>query len=253
MFNIDYNSYRSIKGFNYRQRFLVLHYTAVDFATSINLLSGNGNVSAHYLIPDPTDETYKSAGFKELQIFNLVDEQARAWHAGTSNWAGRSNLNDTSIGIEIVNKANETTYPPFNAEQINAVKQLALNILQRYPDITPTQVIGHSDIAVGRKFDPGVAFPWQELYDAGIGAWYDEGAKKKFVNSFTQLGLPTNAEITNKLSHYGYDVSEASSMAGFTKLIRAFQYHFRASKYDGVADIETAAIIYALVEKYFST
>lgn len=84
MYQVDYNSYRSVKGFNRRIRFLVMHYTAVDFATSVKSLSGNGGVSTHYLVPDPSEKTYRDAGFNEMRIFNLVDENERAWHAGVS-------------------------------------------------------------------------------------------------------------------------------------------------------------------------
>lgn len=251
MFHIDYNSYRAVKAFNQRQRFLVMHYTAVDFATSVNLLTQDGLVSAHYLVPDPTDQSYQAAGFKELRIFNLVDEQQRAWHAGESYWAGRTNLNDTSIGIEIVNQATDTTFPPFNPLQIDAVKQLALNIIQRYPDITPTQVVGHSDIAVGRKSDPGLAFPWKDLYEVGVGAWYDQETKDKYIKCFSDQGLPTAVEINQKLARYGYNTSGVESKDGFRLLVQTFQRHFRASNDDGVVDLETAAIVYALVEKYF--
>lgn len=104
MYTVDYNSYRAIKGFNHRVRFLVMHYTALDFKASITALTGP-SVSAHYLIPDPSEKTYIDAGFKDMRIFNLVDENERAWHAGVSSWAGRSNLNDTAIGIETVNLA----------------------------------------------------------------------------------------------------------------------------------------------------
>lgn len=252
MFYIDYNSYRAVKEFDHRQRFLVMHYTAVDFATSVDLLTQSGKVSAHYLVPDPTDPSYTSAGFNELKIFNLVDEQERAWHAGASSWASRTNLNDTSIGIEIVNQATGTVFPPFNPLQIEAVKQLALNIIQRYPEITPTRVVGHSDIAVGRKNDPGVAFPWEALYEAGVGAWYDHDTKEKYIKCFTDQGIPSALEINKKLERYGYDISGANSSEGYQQLIQAFQRHFRASNDDGVLDLETAAIIYALVEKYFS-
>lgn len=256
MFAIDYNSYRSVSGFNRRERFLVMHYTAVDFSTSVKLLSGDGAVSAHYLVPDPTDETYLAAGFEDMRIFNLVDEQERAWHAGVSSWAGRTNLNDTSIGIEIVNLASDDgngnfEFPQFNKIQIEAVKQLALNIIQRYPDITPTQVVAHSDISVGNKSDPGAAFPWKELYKAGIGAWYDNDTKHKYEKSFEKKGIPSNEDILNKLGKYGYNLDAANSDEGFAFLIRAFQLHFRPSNYDGVVDIETSAIIYALVDKYF--
>lgn len=181
MYKIDYNSYRSVASFGHRVRFLVLHYTAQNFADSVKSLTGK-SVSAHYLVPDPTEATYQVAGFSGVRIFNLVDENERAWHAGTSQWGTRSNINDTSIGIEIVNLASgdgeNITFPPFNPQQIEAVTQLAQNILQRYPDISPVNVVAHSDIAPGRKSDPGPQFPWQQLYQAGVGAWYDEATKQ---------------------------------------------------------------------------
>ncbi len=254
MYQIDFNSYRSIKGFNRRVRFLVMHYTALDFKASVAALTGSA-VSAHYLVPDPTDESYIAAGFTDMRIFNLVDENERSWHAGVSAWAGRSNLNDTSIGIENVNLASESgdefVFPPFNPVQIEAIKQLAANILQRYPDITPVNVVAHSDIAPGRKSDPGAAFPWKELYDAGIGAWYDDATMQTYLAQFS-ASLPSKAEMVARLKTYGYDTSEAKTESGYNALIRAFQLHFRQGNYDGVADAETAAILYALVEKYFS-
>ncbi len=101
-------------------RFLVLHYTALDFAASVKALT-TGAASAHYLIPAPHDPSYKAAGFKGQRIFNLVAEEDRAWHAGVSGWARRDNLNDTSIGIEIVNLARDDdgvfTFPTTSARR----------------------------------------------------------------------------------------------------------------------------------------
>lgn len=253
MFQIDYNSYRTVTGFNRRVRFLVLHYTAANFKSSITTLT-NSSVSAHYVVPDPSDKTYIDAGFNQIKVFNIVDELERAWHAGVSFWAGRSNLNDTSIGIEMINLATDNggvfQFPPYHPEQIKAVKELAKNIVQRYPDITPTNIVGHSDIAPGRKSDPGPAFPWKELYDEGVGAWYDDSLKKnyheKFINS-----LPSKEKIISKLKRYGYNTENAHTDVGYQYLIRAVQLHFRPENYDGRIDPETAAIIYALTDKYF--
>jgi N-acetylmuramoyl-L-alanine amidase len=249
---IDYNSYRSTKGFNSRVRHLVMHYTALDFAGSTKALTGP-SVSAHYLVPDPEDPTYKAAGFEGMRVFNLIDEKERAWHAGVSGWRGRTNLNDTSLGIEIVNQASYQdgafTFPPFNPQQTKAVKDLALNILQRYPDITPTNVVGHSDIAPGRKSDPGPMFPWRDFYQAGVGAWYDEDVKARYVAQYTDAPL-SQEEALKQFRKYGYDASGAGNPEGFKNLVRAFQLHFRPQNYDGVLDVETAAILSALVEKY---
>lgn len=255
MYQIDYNAYRAVKGYGRRVRFLILHYTAENFVTSAKLLAGDGKVSAHYLVPDPTEQTYIDAGYKDMRIFNLVDEYDRAWHAGVSFWAGRTNINDSSIGVEIVNLASEKdgklVFPPFNPTQIDAVKELAHNVMQRYPDISPVHVLGHSDVAPGRKKDPGAAFPWKLLFDEGIGAWYDDATKVAYLSQFEQSGLPERSDLLAHFATYGYGVAAAATDAGFHDLVQAFQLHFRQEKYDGVMDLETAAILYALVEKYF--
>lgn len=252
MFTIDYNAYRTLKPYGKRVRFLVLHYTALDFAGSVKALT-TGAASAHYLIPDPTDPSYRAAGFKGQKIFNLVAEEDRAWHAGVSQWAGRSGLNDTSIGIEIVNQATDVdgvfTFPDYQASQIRALKQLARNILQRYPDMTPKNVVAHSDIAVGRKSDPGPKLPWKDLAEAGIGAWYDEAVKGKYHQQFSD-GMPGREQVIQAFSRYGYGVETPASDVFFSNLVRAFQLHFRPENYDGVLDAETCAILYALNEKY---
>lgn len=252
---IDYNTYRAVKTFSSRVRFIVMHYTAANFKTSVASLV-HGQVSAHYLVPDPEDPSYRASGHRDLKIFNLVDEKERAWHAGISTWRGRNNLNDTSIGIEIVNQASDDghgnfTFPPFHPEQISAVKSLTTNIIQRYPDITPVNIIGHSDIAPGRKSDPGPAFPWQQLHKEGIGAWYDEETKAQYATLFYEW-MPRKYEIVGKLKDYGYDVSGTDTDDGFKSVIRAFQLHFRPDNCSGKVDAETAAILYALVDKYTS-
>jgi N-acetylmuramoyl-L-alanine amidase len=252
---IDYNKYRSTKSFNTRVRFLIFHYTAGNFSSSVNALTGP-NVSAHYLVPDITDPSYLKAGYTGQEVFNLVDETKRAWHAGVSHWGYRSNLNDTSIGVEIVNLATFSqgvfNFPPYQSEQIAAIEELALNILERYPDISPTHVLGHSDIAIGRKSDPGPKFPWHALYLKGVGAWFDDATRDTYLQQYNETGIPARTELLKLFKTYGYDVSGASTEQGFTHLVRAFQLHFRPQTYDGVMDAQTAANLAALVHKYFS-
>lgn len=253
MFSIDYHSYRAVASFNRRVRFLVLHYTAQNFADSVQSLTGDA-VSAHYLVPDPADPSYRQAGFTDLRIFNLVDENDRAWHAGASRWGDRTNINDSALGIEIVNLASgdgeEATFPPFHPEQIAAVIQLVQNILPRYPDITPANVLAHSDIAPGRKSDPGPQFPWHQLYQAGIGAWYDRATQRHYQQDYCRNGLLDRQVLLASFAQYGYDIAGAQSDEGYRHLVRAFQLHFRPQHYSGVMDVETAAILRALVEKY---
>jgi N-acetyl-anhydromuramyl-L-alanine amidase AmpD len=248
--HINNQSYRSKKSYNSRIRF---HYTAGNFTSSISALTGP-SVSAHYLIPDFTDPGYLKAGFEAPQIFNLVDENQRAWHAGVSSWGNRSNLNDTSIGVEIVNLATDNqgqfTFPPYKAQQIEAIEYLAKDILRRYPDISPVNVVGHSDIAAGRKSDPGPMFPWHALYLKGIGAWFDDATRDTFVQTYQAEGIPLREQLLGLFKRYGYDTSAATTSAGFQRLVRAFQLHFRPARYDGVIDIETAANLAALVKKY---
>ena len=134
-----------------------MHYTAEDFHSSLKTLTDE-HVSAHYLLPaHPQREHGKPT------VYRLVPEAMRAWHAGTSAWRGRSNLNDTSIGIEIVNKGFTrsmlfTHWQPYTAEQIAVLIPLSRDIVQRY-GIQPQDVVGHSDIAPQRKQDPGPLFP----------------------------------------------------------------------------------------------
>ena len=155
------------QGADQRIRFLVMHYTAEDFHSSLKTLTDE-HVSAHYLLPaHPQREHGKPT------VYRLVPEAMRAWHAGASAWRGRSNLNDTSIGIEIVNKGFTrsmlfTHWQPYTAEQIAVLIPLSRDIIQRY-GIQPQDVVGHSDIAPQRKQDPGPLFPWRQLAQAGIG------------------------------------------------------------------------------------
>jgi len=248
-----------------RINFLVIHFTAEDFAESMRLLTEATDrpVSVHYVIPEPGDETYAPG---ELRIHRLVEESRRARHAGTSYWHGTRNLNDSSIGIEIVNRSSCETLNPdgkittpadqecafleFSEEQLELVIQLALDIIDRNPDIAPVDIIGHSDIAPDRRVDPGPKFPWKRLYENGIGAWYDEVTLARYLQQFEVF--PPEAELVQKaLNAYGYQVNATGKNDAQTRFaVRAFQLHFRPDDYSGEIDVETAAILFSLVEKY---
>ena len=257
---VDCDSFSS-SACDQRIRFLVLHYTAADFQRSVELLSGpNAAVSAHYLIPDPSDESFQLSTFypdagQPLSAFSLVPESYRAWHAGISAWGNahtrRYNINDQSIGIEIINLATDDFFPEFNEEQIDLVIALCQNILQRYPDIKPWHILGHSDIAWNRKIDPGPAFPWKKLYEVGIGVWYEESTVQSYKAQFEQNLLPTQAEFLSWLRRFGY-VLDQETLENIEQLTRVFQMRFRPDCYNGKIDAETAAIAISLAERYFN-
>lgn len=228
---------------NFRVRYLVLHYTALNMADSLKVLT-QGDVSAHYLVPDKPE---KCQG--RLVAYQLVDENKRAWHAGVSQWKDRVNINDTSIGIEIVNlgwdaQSGRPLGPGFGDEQIQLVINLAHDITRRY-GIAPTDVIGHSDVAPSRKVDPGPLFPWERLANAGVGAWPDAATKQRYLARI-KVSPPSLAQVNAAFSRYGYVIDN-----NLSTIVRAFQMHFRPATLSGNADVETLAILYALIEKYY--
>lgn len=206
---------------NSRVSIVVIHHTTANFGDSLSILTKPSAypVSSHYLIPEPGDQTYDKSA---LKIYQLVDESRRAWHAGTSYWAGKSGLNDQSIGIELVNQTwchtseeglNPNTggpdrlcfYPDFADGQIELLVELLDEILERHPDVRPTHIIGHSDIAPDRKIDPGPRFPWQRLASLGYGAWYDDETVIRYWEKFRAEPLPL-INVQKALAAYGYKI-----------------------------------------------
>lgn len=236
---------------NERIRFLIFHYTAVDNTTSLKLLTGQ-NVSAHYLISDCADSrTHKPV------VYRLVRENRRAWHAGLSNWNGRVNLNDASVGIEIVNPGftedmlGQKTWYPYPQPQINALTALAKEIIRRY-GITPDNVLGHSDVAPLRKQDPGKLFPWQALAAQGVGAWPEPLRVQKYLAGRAPDAPANILNVQALLKRYGYDQIPLSGVLDekTRKTISAFQMHFRPENINGIPDAETEAIAQALNAQY---
>ena len=182
-----------------------------------------------------------------------MDENKRAWHAGVSDWKGRNNLNDTSIGIEIVNDGDVSgTFVPYKDFQIKEVAVLVKYLADKY-EIPATNILGHSDIAPQRKSDPGPLFPWRELYTQyNIGMWYDNETKNNYEREYeTKLSMTPVSDVQRELNKFGYGISITGSWDKQTKnVIKAFQHHFRPSNYNGEMDVETFAILKALNEKY---
>ena len=252
---IDTQTYQA-QGKNERIQFIVLHYTVGDNERSSKTLT-TGNVSAHYLILNNDDH----------KIYNLVPDHKRAWHAGAGGFAGRTVLNDTSIGIEIVNdgiapqyrdalKNGTLDYHPaehyvaFSEIQIKKVAQLVQDLAKKY-HIAPTHIIGHSDMAPSRKIDPGAKFPWERLYkEFGIGAWYDDFDKQFFINE-QDFSAATIPEIKQAFRDYGYQINDTDVWDKASRnVVYAFQLHFRPQQPTGEMDLETYAILRALNKKY---
>jgi N-acetylmuramoyl-L-alanine amidase len=199
---------------------LVLHYTGMKTAQEAlaRLCDPAAKVSAHYTID------------RDGRVYRHVAEEMRAWHAGVSYWAGETNVNARSIGIELVNPGHEFGYVPFSEAQIAALIDLASGILSRHP-IPAHRVVAHSDVAPARKEDPGELFPWRELSEYGLGVW--------------PAPAPLAEPFETALARFGYGVPPQVDVP-LEKVIAAFQRHFRPSCIDGVVDGECEGILAGL-------
>lgn len=227
------------EGQNSRVRHIVLHYTATDTPTALEILTKK-NVSSHYLITD--DQPPK--------LYQLVPETRRAWHAGVSDWHNHSDLNTSSIGIEIVNagRKEDGSWAPYSAAQIAMVQALVHDLVERHR-VTPGNIVGHSDIAPQRKIDPGPLFPWDRLAADGLGRWYNEAEALQHEQHLKMQGLPDYAEIQQLLKKAGYTVPLHGQWDEASKnVMAAFQMHYRPARYDGIPDAESIAILKALRE-----
>jgi N-acetylmuramoyl-L-alanine amidase len=216
---------------------LLLHYTgmASEDAALARLTDPEARVSSHYFV------------FEDGRIAQLVAESDRAWHAGRSFWAGETDINARSIGIEIANPGHEFGYRSFPRAQIDAVIALCRNILGRHA-IPPQRVLAHSDVAPLRKEDPGELFPWSELYASGIGHWVmpDPVVAGKMLKPGDEGEAV--AELKQRIRNYGYSLGESSSFDDETAaVVRAFQRHFRPAQVDGIADPSTVGTLEKLL------
>jgi N-acetylmuramoyl-L-alanine amidase len=223
-----------------RVKYLVLHYTVTDTPQSIRIFTHQAGVEAsiHYLVSnDP-----------EPIIYGIVDESRAAYQAGSdSGWKGDRNLNNISIGIEIVNAGwvdgpNGRTWAPFAQKQIDTLIPLVKDVMARH-HIAPENVVGHADVAPQRKQDPGALFPWTRLAAEGIVPWPDDSvAAVKRVQY--ESALPDIAWFQRKLAAIGYVVPQDGQASQEThNVLIAFQTRYRPSNIDGEPDAETAALL----------
>ncbi len=217
---------------------LVLHYTGMQTADEAidRLTDAEARVSAHYTVDESGN------------IFRHVHESERAWHAGVSSWSGETDINGTSVGIEIANCGHEFGYSGFPGTQIQAVIDLCKEVLRRHP-IPPRNVIGHSDVAPMRKMDPGELFPWEELASQGIGLWPQDVPIISAETLGPMSSTPKVRQVQRSLEAFGYGLNVNGMYDGVTQaVVTAFQRHFRPQKVDGLADAETQSLLGTLLE-----
>lgn len=209
-----------IKSPNFDQRrpnLVILHHTTNDTLEEAlhTLTSPLREVSAHYLIG------------RDGRIVQLVEENARAWHAGKSWWGGQTDVNSASIGIELDNNGNE----PFAERQITALLLLLGDIRQRYR-IPAANFIGHADVAPTRKSDPSALFPWQTLAQYGFGLWCDQPLQP----------APVVFDLPSALTAIGYDPTTPEASR------RAFRLHFALGD-ASLSDEAEKALVYCILQK----
>jgi N-acetylmuramoyl-L-alanine amidase len=256
---------------------VILHYTGMASASEALLWLANplSEVSCHYFV------------FEDGRIWQMVPENRRAWHAGRSSWQGETDMNSRSIGIEIVNSGHDLSIPgplpppgpPFPDAQIDAVIRLVKDIATRW-NIPARRILAHSDLAPGRKIDPGEGFPWATLAAAGVGLWPgpalrggeadaaiqtggEAGARKDWIASsqaprndavhkgpsyrLGDEGMPV-AALQSMFAKFGYglEITGVYDQRTFDVVV-AFQRHWRQGRVDGVADGETVGALRAFM------
>ena len=219
---------------------ILLHYTGMQSAQEAlnRLCSPESKVSSHYFV------------FEDGRIVQSVQESRRAWHAGVSHWAGETDINSSSIGIEIANPGHDFGYPDFPSRQIAAVIALCRGIIARR-SIRPDRVLGHSDVAPSRKRDPGEKFPWRLLADSGIGEWVTPSRLSDKGPTFA-LGDESDdvRGLQMALADFGYGAEVTGKFDEATRdVVTAFQRHFRPARIDGVADGSTLRTLHKLLQQ----
>lgn len=203
--------------FNLRKpNLVVFHHTAQNScATTIQtFVDEQRSVSAHYVI------------CKDGVVYQMLNDYLRGWHAGAGSWGSITDVNSSSIGIELDNDGNT----PFPEVQIQALEQLSLYLKSQY-NIPAQNFIAHSDMAPGRKVDPNAYFPWRKLAEKGIGIWYDTSG----------VNLPEYFDVKSALKIIGYPVNDLAAA------LTSFRLHFLYGLGSGEATKEEQKVMYAIM------
>ena len=212
-------------------KFVIIHYTGMQSEIeSINRLKNpKYKVSCHYLIS------------RKGEVVQMVKEKNIAWHAGKSKWKQFKNLNNYSIGIELVNKGHQFGYQNFSNQQISSLIKLCKKLKKKYL-IKKENFLGHSDIAPIRKIDPGEKFPWKKLSKHGIGKWYVKVNNKNKINQKKMEAL-----FFKNLQKVGYRYVTNTKINLKNKMIvKAFQRHYLPNNITGKINQKTFKISHFL-------
>ena len=223
-------------------KFIIFHYTGMKKESdALNRLTDiQSEVSSHYLIKN-NGETIK-----------LVPDLYIAWHAGKSSWKNYKSLNQNSIGIEITNPGHEHGYKKFTKKQITSLLKLSRFLIKKYK-INSKNILGHSDIAVYRKKDPGEKFPWKYLSKNRIGIWHTLNKQDLINNRKLKISKIEENNFFNNLFKVGYSkktTKDISKVKYLRELAKTFQRRFRQELVDGKIDQECLLISKSLIKVY---
>ena len=213
-------------------KFIVIHYTGMqsERVSIERLISKKSQVSSHFLVN------------RKGEIIKMVEEKKISWHAGKSKWKNFINLNDQSIGIELVNKGHQLGYENFSNKQILKLVLLCKILIKKYK-IKKTNILGHSDIAPLRKIDPGEKFPWKYLSTKKIGYWHNISNLKN--NNFNKINFrKLFFKNLYKIGYRYFDIKKTSKHD--IKVVKAFQRRFRQNNVNGLIDQECLKISHFL-------
>jgi N-acetylmuramoyl-L-alanine amidase len=221
-------------------KFIIFHYTGMKSESKAlsRLIDIQSEVSSHYFI--------KNNG----EIIKLVPDLYIAWHAGKSCWKNHKSLNQNSIGIEITNPGHDHGYKKFTQKQITSLLKLSRFLIKKYK-INPRNILGHSDIAVLRKKDPGEKFPWEYLSKNKIGVWHTLNKQDLLKNRKLKISKIEENIFFRNLFKIGYSKTFPKNIGRnkyLRELIKTFQRRFRQELVDGKIDQECLIISKNLIK-----